>query len=346
MRFKRYVHAAWVGMLACLAACGGGGSSSDTTTTPAATPTANFARGADVGWVTQEEAAGYVFRDAAGTQQDPFALLKAHSINAIRLRVWVDPQDGWNGKADVLAKAQRAAALGQRIMIDFHYSDTWADPGHQTKPAAWASHDYATLKQDVYAHTYDVLGTLKQAGISVEWVQVGNEINSGMLWPDGSYENFSQLAGLINSGYDAVKAVYPDALVVVHLSNGYDNAMYRWFFDGVKAAGAKWDVTGMSHYPPVSGWQSYNTRIGTNMADMVSRYGKPVIVAEVGMDASQAAIAKAMLTDLIGRVATQGANGLGVFYWEPEAWPGWQGYTLGALDSSGRFTAAMDAFAF
>ncbi|GAA5176920.1 arabinogalactan endo-1,4-beta-galactosidase [Niveibacterium umoris] len=331
-----------------LAACGGGGGGSGTPApvvdTPSAKPIASFARGADVGWVSAEEAAGYRFRDAANNVTDAFALLQGSGINAVRLRVWVNPADGWNGLDDVLAKARRAAALGQRIMIDFHYSDTWADPGHQTKPAAWASHDYAALKNDVYTHTRDVLSALKAAGIAVEWVQVGNEINSGMLWPDGSYQHFDQLAGLINSGYTASHEVYPEALVVLHLANGYDDGLYRWFFDAVKTAGAKWDAIGMSHYPPTSGWLAYNQKIGATMADVVARYGKPVLVTEVGMDRTQAATARAMITDLIGRVAAQGSNGLGVFYWEPLAWPGWQGYTMGALDESGKLTEAMKAF--
>ncbi|WP_341676801.1 glycosyl hydrolase 53 family protein [Niveibacterium sp. SC-1] len=348
MKTTRWLGAALCGTLMTLAACGGGGSDSAASTatgTTSAQPIAGFARGADVGWITQQEAAGQQFRDTSGAQQDPFALLHARGIDAIRLRVWVNPADGWNGLADVLAKARRAAAQGQRIMIDFHYSDTWADPGHQTRPAAWAGHDYAALKDDVYAHTHDVLDALRQAGIAVEWVQVGNEINSGMLWPEGSYQNFSQLAGFINAGYAAVKAVYPQAKVVVHLSSGSDNAMYRWFFDAVKAAGAQWDIIGLSHYPSASGWASANAKIGSNMADMVARYAKPVMVTEVGMDWQQAATTKAMLSDLITRVAAQGEQGLGVFYWEPDAAPNWQGYTMGALDADGRFTAALDAFA-
>jgi arabinogalactan endo-1,4-beta-galactosidase len=229
-------------------------------------------------------------------------------------------------------------------MIDFHYSDSWADPGKQNKPAAWTSHTFSQLKTDVYNHTYGILKYLKDNGITVEWVQVGNEINSGMLWPDGSTNNFSQLAQLINQGYSAAKAVYPSTKVILHLSNGYDNSLFRWFFDGVKNAGAKWDVVGMSHYPPTSGWSSYNSKILTNMKDLVSRYGKAVIVSEVGMDWQQASTTKSMLTDLITKTKSLGSNGLGVFYWEPEAYPGWQGYTFGATNNSGQFTVAIDAF--
>lgn len=305
---------------------------------------AAFAEGADVSWVDQLESAGYSFYNAGGVKTDPFVLLKDIGVNAVRLRVWVNPSGGWCNAADTLYKARRAAAQGQRIMIDFHYSDSWADPGQQTPPAAWSSHTVAQLNTDVYAHTHDVLNYLKSNGIAVEWVQVGNEINGGLLWPQGSTSHFGQLAGFINNGYSATKAVYPNAQVVLHLANGHDNAVFRWFFDNLKSAGAKWDVIGMSHYPTASNWSARNAGIATNMNDMVARYGKPVIVAEVGMDWQQATAAKGMLADLLGKVRALGSKGLGVFYWEPEAYPGWQGYTMGALNGSGRFTAALDPF--
>ena len=310
----------------------------------AAAQSTTFAKGADVSWIDQEEASGYVFRNAAGVQTDFFKLLHDTGINAVRLRVWVNPAGGWCDGKDVLYKAQRAAAQGMRIMIDFHYSDTWADPSHQTKPAAWANHSFAQLVNDVYAHTSGILSYLKSNGITVSWVQVGNEINSGMLWPDGKTPNFSALAQLVDSGYNAVKSVYPDAKVIVHLANGYDNSDFRWFFDHLKAAGGKWDVIGMSLYPNTSNWQTYNAEIAANMSDMVTRYGSDVIVSETGMDWQQAATAKAMLTDLIAKTQAIGVHGLGVFYWEPDAYPGWQGYTLGAVNQRGQLTAAMSAF--
>ena len=308
---------------------------------------ATFAKGADVSWVDQEESSGYVFRSASGTQTDPYVLLKGLNVNSIRLRVWVNPSGGWSNGADVLNEAKRAIAQGQRVMVDFHYSDTWADPSQQTKPAAWASHTVAQLQADVYAHTKGILDYLKANGVTVTWVQVGNEINSGMLWPEGKVSgttNWATLASYINNGYNATKASFPSAQVIVHLANGYDDADFRWFFDALKAAGGQWDVIGMSHYPSTSGWQTTNNQIYATMQDMVSRYGKPVMVCETGMSWDQAATAKAMLADLLTKTQSLGSNGLGVFYWEPEAYPSWQGYTLGAVNASGQFTAALSAF--
>lgn len=314
--------------------------------TLAASAATTFYNGSDVSWVSEEESAGKAFYNSSGTRTDPFSLLKSRGVNAIRLRVWVQPSGGWNDGRDTLYKAKRAIAQGQKVMIDFHYSDTWADPGHQTKPAAWSSHSVSQLTTDVYAHTQGILKYLRDNGVTVTWVQVGNETNSGMLWPEGkvSGSTFGNFVKFANSGYDAVKSVFPDAKVILHVSNGYDNGLFRWFFDGMKSNGAKYDVIGMSHYPTPSNWSTLNAQINTNMKDMVARYGKPVVISEVGMDWQQASTTKSMLADLISKVKGLGSKGIGVFYWEPEAYPGWQGYTLGTTDNGGHFTIALDPF--
>jgi arabinogalactan endo-1,4-beta-galactosidase len=315
---------------------------------PAPAPAADtaFVKGADVSWITEMEANGRNFYDASGTQREGMALLKSLGINTVRLRVWVAPAGGWNNKADVLAKAQRAKALGMRILIDFHYSDSWADPGQQNKPAAWASLDLTGLKAALTAHTVEILDALKTAGITPEWVQVGNETNNGMLWPTGKAStSMATFAQLVNSGYDAVKSVFPNAKVIVHLSNGWDNSLFRWLFDGLQSNGARWDVTGLSLYPSVTGWQTTNQQALTNMNDMVLRYGKPVMVVEVGMPWDSPAASGAFLSDIISKTRSIAGNkGLGVLYWEPQAYGGWNGYTLGAFDNAGKPTAALQAF--
>jgi arabinogalactan endo-1,4-beta-galactosidase len=315
---------------------------------PAAAPAAgaDFAKGADVGWLSQMEASSIKFRDAAGAPRDCLQILKDWGINSIRFRVWVDPTGGWCGQADVVKMAVRAKNLGFRIMIDFHYSDWWADPGKQNKPHAWSRHGIAQLKADVSDHTATVLRALKAAGVAPEWVQVGNETNDGMLWEEGrASKRMSDFAGLVTSGYDAIKSVFPDAKVIVHVSNGYDSKMFRWMFDGLTAAGAKFDVIGMSLYPTVDNWPALTAQCLANMNDMVARYGREVMVCEVGMDVNAAAACKAFLMDIIAKTrSVSGGKGLGVFYWEPESHDNWQGYTLGAFDPSGRPTIAMDAF--
>jgi len=305
-----------------------------------------FAKGADIGWLSQMEHDGVLFYTSAGVQQDCIQILKDKGINSIRLRVWVNPSAGWCNAADVVAQATRAKNLGMRIMIDFHYSDTWADPGHQYKPAAWAALSFTDMVTALAAHTKAVMNQLKQAGITPEWVQVGNETNDGMLWEEGrASAHMAQFASLVKAGYDAVKAVSSTSKVIVHISNGFDNGLFRWIFDGLKANGAQWDVIGMSLYPNVSDWQTTTTQCLANMNDMVARYGSPVMICEVGMPADQPVACKAFLKDIIAKNKSLGNKGLGVFYWEPECHNNWQGYSLGAFDNSGKPTIAMDAFA-
>ncbi len=312
---------------------------------PVPTP-ANFAKGADISWVTQMESAGLKFYNAAGTQTECMGLMKSIGMNTIRLRVWVNPSPAWNNTADVVAKAIRAKNLGLRIMIDFHYSDTWADPGHQTKPAAWAGQDVAALKTSLANHTTAVLTELKNNNVTPEWVQVGNETNDGMLWPEGKASiNMNNFAQMINAGYDAVKAVFPAAKVIVHVSNGWDNALFRWMFDGLQLNAAKYDVIGMSLYPTAANWASVNTQCLINMNDMVARYSKEVMLVEVGMPWDNAEVCKSFLTDIkVKTIAVSNAKGLGVLYWEPQAYNNWQGYSLGAFDNGGKPTVALNAF--
>jgi arabinogalactan endo-1,4-beta-galactosidase len=317
-----------------------------TTPPPPPPATTTFAKGADVSWITQMENAGRKFYTGAGVEQEGMLLLKNLGMNTVRLRVWVNPSGGWNNTADVVAKALRAKNLGLRIMIDFHYSDTWADPGSQTKPAAWSGQDFATLKASLSAHTTAVLTELKNNGITPEWVQIGNETNDGMLWPDGKAStNMGNFAQLVNAGYDAVKAVSATTKVIVHVSNGWDNSLFRWLFDGLKNNGGKWDVTGMSLYPTAANWSTLNTQCLTTMNDMVARYGKEVMVVEVGMSWDQPVACNSFLTDLITKTKSVTDNkGSGVLYWEPQAYNSWQGYTLGAFDNAGKPTAALNAF--
>jgi len=328
-----------------------GGCNKQKTITPTPQPPVvetGFVKGADLGWITEMEAAGKKFYNAAGVETECFKLMKSLGFNTIRLRVWVNPGPSWNNAADVVAKALRAKNNGLRVLIDFHYSDPWADPANQTKPAAWLAMNFAELKSALAMHTIDVLNQLKTAGISPEWVQVGNETNNGMLWPDGKAStNMHNYAQLVTAGYDAVKTVFPAAKVIVHISNGWDNTLFQWNIGGLISNGAKFDVIGMSLYPSyfAEGWAKANQQCLANMNDLVSRYNKDVMVVEVGMPWDAAAECKLFLTDLIAKVKSVPNNkGLGILYWEPQSYGGWKEYTLGAFDNSGKPTLALDAF--
>jgi arabinogalactan endo-1,4-beta-galactosidase len=308
-----------------------------------------FANGADIGFLSEMEAQGYRFYDDSGKQKDCLDILREHGINALRFRVWVNPTQRYCSKKDVAAMAHRADSMGFRVMLNFHFSDTWADPGKQTKPAAWASHTVPQLIADIHDQVYDVLDTLKTLGVIPAWVQIGNETNNGMLWEDGrASTHMTQFAAMINSGYDAVKAVDSTIQVIVHLSNGHDLGMYRWMFDGLKNNGAKWDIIGMSVYPYWAKltWATDNEMSLATMKEMIVRYQKKIIVCETGYLCNEPATAYHFLVDLIRK--TKSVNGLGVFYWEPEKYdknnPG-SGYPLGAWDPfTKKPTVAMDAF--
>ena len=307
---------------------------------------ADFAKGADIGWLSQMESSGIKFYDTNGAPQDCLTLLKASGINSVRLRVWVNPATAWCAKADVVAQALRAKEAGLRVLIDFHYSDSWTDPSKQTKPAAWAGHDFSQLRKDLEAHTTEVLTALREAGVSPEWIQIGNETNDGMLWNEGKASvAMANFASFITSGCRAAKALFPSSRIIVHVSNGFDNTLFRWLFDGLKSNGAEFDVIGMSLYPEPSDWLVKNEQCLANMKDMLSRYGKEIMLCEVGMGEAYAPACKAFLADLIAKVKSlDNGRGLGVFYWEPAAYNGWQGYRKGAFSANGRPSLAMEAF--
>ena len=314
------------------------------TATAQAASASTFAYGSDVSWVTQMTASGYKFYNNSGVQQSVYAILAGKGINAIRLRVWVNPSGGWCNTADVVSKALSAKAAGMSILIDFHYSDTWADPGTQTVPTAWASLSFTALMDTVYNYTEETLNTLKANGITPTWVQVGNETNNGMLWPDGEAStNMKNYAWLVNCGYNATKAVFPSCKVIVHLANGYDTSDFEWLFDGLKANGASWDVIGMSLYPTASNWSTLDAECLSNMQTMVSRYGKQVMICEAGFPVDDPTDAETFLKDIIAKTKSV-SGGLGVFYWEPECYNSWQGYGSGAFGSNGEPTAALSAF--
>lgn len=312
-----------------------------------------FAKGADVSWLTELESNGTLFYDANGKPQECMALLRDLGMNSIRLRVWVNPDGGWCGKDDVVAKAWRAQKLGMRLMIDFHYSDTWADPGKQYVPAAWKDYTFEQMKQAVADHTRDVLSALKERNIDVEWVQVGNETSDGMLWNDAdgadalavtgrASKNMANFAAYVNAGYDAVKAVYPDAKVIVHLDKGNKLSQYTWMFDGLKQHGAKWDVIGMSLYPDWitdQTWQQVSDDCLANMQTLSTKYGCNVILSEIGMVWNSENAAPFLKKMVDGCKALSICEG--VFYWEPETYGNLNGYDKGAFDDSGKPTVAL-----
>lgn len=330
---------------------------------------AQLITGADFSWLTEQEAEGITFADSNGNSRDCVQLLKENGINAARFRVWVNPADNWCNAEDVMEKARRASREGMKIMIDFHYSDSWADPSKQFTPEAWTSYDIQELCTAVYNHTRDVLGRLKAEGIAVDWVQVGNETRGGMLYPLGKIENGENFAWLVNSGYDAVKSVFPEAKVIVHVDNGWDAELFDYVFDYLTKHQARYDLIGMSLYPVntydsqsanyfrTSQWKEKADLCLQNIRHVADKYGKDVIICETGMPNAYTTETLAdgqtweqrcsddasdyytyMLPELARTPQCEG-----IFYWEPQCYGNWKAYPMGAFLSNGSPNGVFNA---
>ena len=309
-----------------------------------------FWLGADISGTTSDEAQGIFTRNAQGEITECTRLMKDLGLNAVRLRVWVNPKDGFSSKEDVLLMAKRAKANDLALMIDVHYSDWWADPGKQNIPEAWKGMNSDQMKQALADHTRETLKLLKDNDIDVKWVQVGNETTHGFLWPMArAEENMENYARFTQAGYDAVKEVYPDATVIVHLDNGYDRSIYDFIFEGLKKYGTKWDMIGMSLYPywTVQNDPNYTEPLlirdcAENMKYLNEKYGTPVMLVETGYKVDKPRAGRAYLELLIDYLANR-TDGVceGVFYWAPETCHG--GYDMGAF-ADDKPTEMMDAF--
>lgn len=310
-----------------------------------------FAKGADVSWLPQMEETGYEFKDEDGNKADVLQLLKDRGMNSVRLRVFVNPSDdprsGHCSKEETVEMAVRAQDMGMKVMINFHYSDSWADPAKQFKPKAWEDISFEDLKTKVYEHTVEVLSAVKDAGVTPGWVQVGNEIPGGMLWPEGSTENWKLLGQLLNAGYEATKSVDESMQVIVHVDEGDNNEKFVDFFDNATEQNVKYDIIGLSYYPY---WveKDYTETIANlafNLKDMVKRYDKDVMVVEVGGLYDEVENTKNLLEATIEAVkAVPNDRGLGVMYWEPQGEKSWSGYSLSAWQKDGTPSPALDAF--
>lgn len=318
---------------------------------PAAIEVGTFAKGADVSWLTKLEMEGEKFYTPGDNRQEIecMQLLRDYcGVNSIRLSVRVEPAlEGWNGLEDVMVKATRANNLGLRIMLDFCFSNDWADPGNQPIPVDWQGKSLDELGQAMADHVITTLTTLKEAGITPEWCQIGNETTPGFLLPFGDLTNSpAQYVYLNNCAYDAAKSVCPNIICITHLDQGNDQWRYNRMFDAMRAYGGKYDMIGMSVYP--YDWQIEAESPGTwrnniedcllNIKHLQRVYNKPVIICEIGMEHDKPEYAQ----ELINKLVTVPIAG--IFYWEPESPVGYNGgYNKGCFEN-GAPTSALDPF--
>lgn len=254
---------------------------------------ADFIKGADISTLLEAEQHGAKFYNQNGQQQDAIAILKANGVNYVRLRLWVDPQDasgktyggGSNNLENTIALAKRVKAQGLKLLLDFHYSDFWTDPGKQFKPKAWEKMDYPQLKTAIHDYTRDTIARFKKEGVLPDIVQIGNEINGGMLWPEGKSwgqggGEFDRLAGLLNAAIGGLKENLTggeQVKIMLHLAEGTKNDTFRWWFDEIAKRHVPFDIIGLSMY---TYWNGPISALKANMDDISKRYNKDVIVVE------------------------------------------------------------------
>jgi arabinogalactan endo-1,4-beta-galactosidase len=282
----------------------------------------SFSVGADISFVPQSEAMGAVYLDEKGAQKDVCLIMSQHHFDNIRLRIFVNPEapkgyspgNGFCDLAHTLEMAHRIKAAGMKFTLNFHYSDTWADPDKQFKPAAWEGLSGEALENKLYEYTKTVLLALKEAGVAPQMVQVGNEINHGFVWPDGYIDdnaqesNWKTMLGLYKAGQRAVNEVLPSSKLMIHLALGGENTLCRQFLDKMIEQGANFDVIGLSYYEQ---WHETYNDLTANLYNLSARYGKPVCVCEYGANKDNIRL----INDIVRSVPND--LGYGTMAWEP-----------------------------
>lgn len=342
------------------------GSSDEGSNNQIGNPFNGFAYGADPSWVTEMEDAGVKFYDADGKESELFELLNNVGFNSVRLRVWVDPlspggystemkrSKAYCDAADVVVKAKRAQALGQKIMIDFHYSDNWCDPSQQRKPSSWDNVESVDeLGNFAAKHTKEVLDMLKSNGVDVAWVQIANESEGGMMTSQSNKAKAETVNGYWNDNYvsihnkcaNAALSIYPDAKIVIHFSRGQSKALS--FAERLKDLDIKFDILGVSLYPELDKADWYSTHIDAcinNLNSIASKLNKDVMICEIGTPSISTWNGKRAIINAVIRAREEVKRCKGVFYWEPQCNSGWNGYAMGGFLSTGKPADALKVF--
>jgi arabinogalactan endo-1,4-beta-galactosidase len=298
---------------------------------PTAAGDADYAIGADLSFLRQAEAQGVVFKDH-GEARPGLQIFKDHSYNWVRLRLFHTPTTLPNNLEYTLALAREAKALGFHFLLDLHYSDTWADPAHQSIPKAWRTKSHAELVQAVLAWTRDTIAAFGAAGVLPDMVQIGNEVTAGILWPDGRLpDHWAEFADLLKAGIDGVRAGATGGAmprIMIHIDRGGDSNGTRYFFDRLETYKIPFDVIGLSYYP---WWHGALDDLRSNLASTANRYRKDIIVVEAAWNWKPAEYRKKSgpwaetpegqrcFLEAVNQAvrATPGNRGIGVFWWEP-----------------------------
>ncbi len=335
----------------------------------------DFYKGVDISSLPQNREEGMQVRDFDGTAAEPLSLLRKYGVNSVRLRIWKKPENvpesgGYCNLEHTLAMAKEIKAQGMHFLLDFHYSDFWADPSSQRKPKDWEGLGFEELEQAVYEYTKETLLALKQEGAMPDMVQIGNEIRSGLLFPDGELPDYVHMVRLVNAGIrGAREAAGEESMqVMIHLDQGGRYFYLKEWFSQAFAHGLEdFDIIGVSYYPF---WHGSFPDLKDTLERLVKDYGKPVIVAETayawrrsrngfidevqekiaGLPASPQGQAKELelMMNIVASLPEE--KGLGVYYWEPLCIPqegkgGWE-ENMGLLTESGQLTEGIKVFGF
>jgi len=294
-------------------------------------PAQEFAIGADLSFLKAAEESGFQFREDGKTKPG-LEIFREHGYNWIRLRLFHTPAELPNDLDYTIALAREAKKLGFKLLLNFHYSDTWADPAKQFIPAAWEGKSHKEMVKAVYEYTFNVIVKFREAGVFPDMVQPGNEVINGMLWPDGKIpENWDNFIELLQAGIDGVYAGcagLPHPLIMVHIDQGGNKDRTEYFFDKIFEYGIRFDVIGQSYYP---WWHGSLLDLRENMAFMAKEYKKPVMLVEVAYCAEPAEYItkpgpfpetpegqKEFLEEVTKIVlATPDNLGIGIMWWEP-----------------------------
>jgi arabinogalactan endo-1,4-beta-galactosidase len=315
-----------------------------------------YAIGADLSFLKSAEDRGFAFREN-NTAVPGLQIFRDHGYNWIRLRLFHTPTELPNSLSYTIALAQKARSLGFKFLLDYHYSDTWADPGKQFIPKAWNGFTHKQLVNAVFEYTRETMTAFRKAGVSPDMVQIGNEVINGMLWPDGKLpENWDNFAELTRAGINGVYAGCdtldrPD--IMIHIDQGGNQPRTKYFFDKLLTYGIKFDYIGQSYYP---WWHGTLLDLRANMIFMAEQYKKPVMLVEVAYCSSpteyrnkkapfpETPEGQREFLDEVNRVvlATPGNLGAGVFWWEPATMGGRS--TRDYFDESGNVLPVITVF--
>jgi len=311
---------------------------------PQYTRAEDYAVGADVSFLPHAEASGVVFKDQ-GKPKPGLQIFKDHGYSWVRLRLFHSPDKLPNDLKYTIAAAQSAKKLGFKILLNFHYSDTWADPQKQFIPKAWEGLSEEKLIEQVFQYTRDTLAAFREAGARPEMVQLGNEVSSGMLWPHGRLpQNWEGFAKLFDAGVRGVRAGKGDGLpplIMMHIDRGGDLKGTKWFMDNCRKHGIQFEAIGQSYYP---WWHGSLDDLRQNLAFMAREYEKDIYLVEAAYNWRTAEYRgkqgpfpetpdgqRQFLRQVNAIVQdTPNGRGKGIFWWEPAVTPG-------AISSRGMF---------